>query len=73
MHTEGVAGWYSARREKMCAPRGRGGRPGHSRASRGVDLPVMRGTLKGVDRLAEPRWIAGRHQKCDADKIYITC
>lgn len=50
-----------------------GGRPRHSRASQGVDMPVMRGTLKGVDRLVEPRWIAGRHRKCDADKIYITC
>jgi hypothetical protein len=27
----------------------------------------------GVDRLVEPGWIAGRHQKCEADKIYITC
>lgn len=64
---------FCEERENVCSSGPRGGRPGHSRASRGVDLPVMRGTLKSVDRLAEPRWIAGRHQKCDADKIYITC
>lgn len=50
----------------------RGGRPGRGTASQGADRPEMRGPLTGADRLVEPRWIAGRHQKCDADKIYIT-
>lgn len=63
----------SREERKFALPGALGRRAWPGRASGGVDMPVMRGMLKGVDRLMEPRWIAGRHQKCDADKIYITC
>lgn len=44
--------------------------------SEGVERPAQAAQAwdaVGVDRLVEPGWIAGRHQKCNADKIYITC